>query len=158
MRSFFRFIAGIIRLQRRLAEDELRQKAEGYSISSAPSGPERWVSYREFEREINVVHEYNWTNDVVIYTDSLRKWSKPYNESVTDFDFQKILSRCVRYFSCWGGDVTLDDRLLPTNEDLKASLEKSGIPYEELPGGIIMYSTTFEDERKRQDTFSNRKQ
>lgn len=156
MFKLFRFFKGLYLMGRRRTEDELRQKAEGYSVKFEQYGPERSITYVEGEREINVIEQFSWTNDVVVFTDSLKRWSRPYNEPVSDFEYQKIVNRLIRYFSCWGGNVTLDDRRLPTAEDFIRGLEESGIPYEQLPGGIIKYAVDIEAERKRKGGFFDR--
>lgn len=102
-------------------------------------GPERYITYLEKGREIDVIADFTLLNDVILYTDSLKKWSKPRGEVLAPFDYGKVLNRVTRYLSCWG-EVTLDDSNLPTNEDLKKTLTEKGIEFVETEDGIIHYS------------------
>jgi hypothetical protein len=78
MLKIFRFVKNAYLLNRRLTADESRQKAEGYSITFEQTGPEREITYKEGEREIYVIMNFgNWMNDVVIFTDSLSRWTRP---------------------------------------------------------------------------------
>ncbi len=149
------FIYGIWNLNSRLTEEEHCQVAEGYSIRRVQEGPESCTYYVEGEREASILAEFSYLNDVVVYTDSFRKWTKPYGEPVSDFEFAKIRSRAIRYFECWGGEVSTNDMTLKSDDDLKAEVEQAGIPYEELPGGVIHYSIDIDEERKRKGGFFN---
>ncbi len=157
MFKILRFFKNTYLLSRRLSDEESRWKAEGYSIRSEQAGPEREITYVEGGREIGVVMDFvNWMNDVVLFTDSLRNWSRPEKQPLSELEFEKVVNRLTRYFLCWGGEVTFDQRTLPTPEDFKQELEKAGIPYEELPGGIIHYSVDIDEERKRKGGFFDR--
>ncbi len=145
----FRFLRGLWHLDRRLTAEEQQQASEGYSIRREYAGPETYTNYLEGEREANILVQFNLWNDVIIFTDSFRRWAEPYGEPISDLEFAKILSRSIRYFECWGGEVTTNDMTLETNEDIKAELEEARIPYEELPGGVIKYSNDIDEERKR---------
>ncbi len=83
------------------------------------------------------------------------KWDKPRGEELTPLDYQKVLNRLVRYFSCWGGEVILDNAHLQDLEEIKAALDKDGIEYQEFDG-VIAYQSTVEDERKRKNSFLNK--
>jgi hypothetical protein len=135
----FRLIKNLALMKSRLEEDRLRQANEGYHINTWGSGPETYITYSENGREIGVIADFTWFNDVLLYTDSLRKWTKPYGEELTQFDYQRVLNRATRYLSCWGM-VTLDETKLPDNEDLKRSLTEQGIEFTELDGGVIHYT------------------
>ena len=139
MFGVFRLIKNVLLLNRRLTEDERLQSEEGYRIETSSTGPETYITYFENGRTLSVLADFSIFNDVVLYTDSLRKWTKPYGEELTRFDYQKVLNRATRYLSCWGA-VTLDDTKLPDNEDLKRSLDEQGIEYTELDGGVISYT------------------
>src|SRR5438445_2048688 len=139
MFGVFRLIKNVLLLNRRLTEDERLQSEEGYRIETSSTGPETYITYFENGRTLSVLADFSIFNDVVLYTDSLRKWTKPYGEELTRFDYQKVLNRATRYLSCWG-TVTLDDTKLPDNEDLKRSLDEQGIEYTELDGGVISYT------------------
>lgn len=143
-------------LNRRLAAEERRQANEGYRRWRENAGPETYTTYEEGSWVANILVEFNIWNEVIVFTDSFRKWNKPYGEEVSDLEFVKIQNRVARYFDCWGGEVTFDDTVLPTNEDLKADLENAGIPYEELEGGVIHYFIDIEDEKKRRGGFFRR--
>ena len=149
MFKLFRFFKNIYLLPRRQAADRAIQDAEGYSIEMGPNGPEIYFTYFECDREASIVAQFSILNDVVIFTDSFRRWQKPFNESISDFDFTRIKNRAVRYFGCWGGKVTTDDRKLPTTEDLRRQLVADGIDYVELEGGVIQYSMDAEEFRKK---------
>ena len=127
-----------------------RQNEDGYTIEQEHAGPETYTTYSENGCEAAIIVEFNSMNDVVIYTDSFRRWHKPYNELVSDFDFVKIRNRTISYFECWGGTVTTDDRKLQTSEDLKQQLEAEGIEYVELGEGVIQYSMNAEEFRKKE--------
>lgn len=144
----FRFIKSLIFLNKRMAEVEAVQTREGYRIEELGRGPEYYWTYMEGSREISIEVDFTWFNDVRLYTDSLRKWSEPYGTEVSDFDHQKIINRCIHYFSCWGM-VTLDHTILPTTEDLKRSLTEQGIEFKELDKGVIYYSMDADEYRKR---------
>jgi hypothetical protein len=150
------FLSGIWNLNRRLTQEEQRQVAEGFSIRRVQAGSEDYFIYVEVGREANIIVKFNILNDVVIFTDSFRRWSAPYGEPISELDFAKIKSRAIRFFECWGGEVTTNDITLKTNDDLKAELEQAGIPYEELPGGVIHYSIDIDEERKRPGRFFDR--
>lgn len=91
---------------------------------------------------------FSWFNDVKIYTNSLKRWDIPYGEELSPFDYQKILNRLVRYFSCWGGAVSLSNAPLQDMDDIKNSLQEAGIAFEEVEG-IVHYVSTVEEEKKR---------
>ncbi len=55
----------------------------------------------------NILVEFNIWNDVIVFTDSFRKWNKPFGEEVSDLEFVKTKNRVARYFDCWGGEVSL---------------------------------------------------
>jgi hypothetical protein len=114
MFKIFRFFKNQYLLNQRLAADEQRQKAEGYSVTFEQLGPERCITYIENGREIDVVAEFSMMNDVILFTDSLVRWSRPNNQRLSDFDHRKVVDRMSRYFSCWG-EVTLDSRQLRTS-------------------------------------------
>lgn len=138
--KLIQFLKGVRNLNRRLEAEERRQANEGYSIRQEHAGPETYTTYEEEGRAANILAEFNILNDVVVFTDSFRKWDRPYGEVVSEPDFAKIKNRVARFFACWGGEVTFDDKVLPTNEELKKELEDAGIEYEELEGGVIHYS------------------
>jgi hypothetical protein len=156
MFKILRFLRNIYLLNSRLTKDEKRQAEEGYSIKFSSVGPERDISYFEGDREANIVAEYSLLNDVVIFTDSFRKWQKPYGEELTEFDFLKVKNRLIRYFSCWGGDVTFNEKPLPTQEDFIKGLEEAGIPYERVGEEVIKYSFDIDEERERKGGFFDR--
>jgi len=155
MFKLIRFLKNVYRLGRRLKAEELRQASEGYSIRYEQFGPEGCTTYCEEEREACIIVDFNFYNDVVVYSDSFRKWQKPYGELLSELDFVKVKNRAIRYFECWG-EVSMDDRRLPTNEDFKKQLETDGIPYEEVGDGIITYKIDIESERKRKGRFFDR--
>jgi hypothetical protein len=150
MFAAFRFIKSIIFWNGKMREDCLRQARDGYTIDMSGTGPETYITYYENGRKVGVIADFSWGNDVVLFTDSLRKWIEPYGVELTDFDFQKVLNRVTNYLSCWG-EVTLNDSKLPTNEDLKRSLTEQGIEFEELPGGVIHYTLNADDYREQLD-------
>ena len=88
-------------------------------------------------------------NDVVVFTDSFKTWSRPYEVELSYLDFLRVRQRVIQYLQCWGGDVRDDERQLRKTADLKKQLELEGIPYEDLGDGSIMYSNDIEEERKR---------
>lgn len=139
MFGVFRLIKNLIMRKNRLAEDRRRQAKDGYRIETCGTGPETYITYIENGRELSVLADFISFNDVVLYTDSLRKWTKPYGEEVSQFDYQKVLNRATHYLSCWGA-VTLNETHLPDNEDLKRSLTEQGIEFTELDGGVIHYT------------------
>lgn len=139
MIKLFQFVKNIMLLNRRKAADKITQSKEGYSIEMNGSGPETYITYIENNLEIDVAANFTMFNDVILYTDSLRKWSRPKSEVLTPFDYQKVLNRVIRYLSCWG-EVEIDESRLPDNDDLKRSLTEQGIPFTELENGVITYS------------------
>lgn len=151
MFKVLKFIENQIHLNRRLTKEEQQQKREGYSITFEQYGPDREITYYEGDKEVSVGVDFNWFNDVRLYTKSFVKWDKPRGEELTPFDYQKVLNRLVRYFSCWGGEVILDDSHLQDLEEIKAELNRDGIEYQEFDG-IIAYQSTIEDERKRKSS------
>ena len=150
----FRLIKNVILFNKRMAEVKSIQSREGYSIEMSGTGPETYWTYTEDGREIAVGADFTLWNDVTLYTDSLRKWSEPYGTDVSEFDYQKILDRCIRYFSCWG-QVTLDDTILPSIEDIKNSLSKQGVEFAELENGVIHYK--MDADKFREQQMPNRK-
>ncbi len=143
MFGVFRLIKSVISLNSRLAEDERSQMAEGYSIKTLGNGPETYITYVENEREIGLLVEFSIYNDVVLFTDSLRKWTKPFGVELTPLDYQKVLNRATHYLSCWG-TVTYDETRLLDNEDLKKSLTEQGIDFTDLDDVIISYTVEAE--------------
>jgi hypothetical protein len=148
MFAVFKFIKSLILWKGRMREERLRQTRGGYTIDMEGTGPETYITYSENGRTIGVIADFSWGNDVVLFTDSLRKWMVPYGVELTDFDFQKVLNRVTNYLACWG-EVTLNNSKLPDNEDLKRSLTEQGIEFEELPGGVIHYSLNADDYREQ---------
>ncbi len=102
---------------------------------------------------MEIVVGFTFWNDVLIYTDSFRKWDIPDGEIVSDLEFVKIKNRVARYFACWGGEIAFDDTELATLDDFKTQLQKDGIQYEELEGGVISYSNDIDAERRRPGGF-----
>ena len=154
MFKFFKFIQNVVLLNERLAQEEEQQKREGYLIESIHHGPEHYFTYYEGSRELSVGADFTWLNDVRIYTQSFVKWDKPRGEELTQFDYQKVLNRLVKYFSCWGGEVILDDCHLQGLDEIKAELDKDGIEFQEVDG-VIIYKSTLEEERKRKSSVFN---
>ena len=72
MRKLFRFFKNIYLLDRRRAQEELRQRDEGYSIELVQEGPEQYIDYIEGDRKASITVEFSWMNDVVVFTDSFR--------------------------------------------------------------------------------------
>lgn len=136
MFKILKFIKNVVLLNKRLTAEEERQKKEGYSIEFV-NGPEQYVIYREGDRKVAAGMTFSIFNDVTIYTNSFVKWDFPRGEKLTAFDYQKVLNRLVRYFSCWGGEISLDDSHIPDFEELKESLRQRGIPFEERDGVLI---------------------
>ena len=157
MFKIFRYIKGQILLNKRLSEEERQQRKEGYVIKFEQYGPARCITYVEGNREVAIEVNFTMLNDVRIFTDSFKKWNKPCGELLTPFDYQKVLNRLLRYFSCWGGEVVLDDSLIPDSEQLKESLRNAGIPFEELEGGVIRYEFDAEEERTREGAILKKK-
>jgi len=153
MRKLFRFFKNIYLLDRRRAQEELRQRDEGYSIELVQEGPEQYIDYIEGDRKASITVEFSWMNDVVVFTDSFRSWSRPYEVELSDLDFLRVRQRVIRYLQCWGGDVREDERQFRKTADLKKHLELEGIPYEDLGDGLIMYSNDIEEERKKGPIF-----
>lgn len=143
MATIFGYIKAQLLLGRRLSDERLRQRSEGYSIEWI-NGPEQFVLYREGNREVSVGMHFSFLNDVRIFVNSLRRWDTPNGEAITPFDTQRILKRLVRYFECWGGRILLDDSYLESSDEVKEFLRQSGIPFEELEGGIIRYTSPVE--------------
>lgn len=152
MLKILEYIKNQVLLNRRLTEEEEQQKREGYLIEWTQHGPERSIKYYEGDKEVFVGVDFNWFNDVRLYTESFVRWTKPRGEELTPFDYQKVLNRLVRYFSCWGGEVILDDSHLKNLEEIKAELKKDGVEYQDVDG-IIIYESTIEEERKRENSF-----
>lgn len=149
MFGFLRLVKNLTSFNCRMAADEEKQTKDGYRITFTSQGPERDIRYFEGDREVIVMVDFSWWNDVLLYTDSLRRWYKPYGVELTEFDFQKVLNRVTSYMSCWG-NVTLNDSKLPTQEDFKRSLMEQGIKFEELENGVIHYSIDGETLRREQ--------
>lgn len=156
MIRFLNFIRSLYLLNSRLAKEGKVQIEEKYSIESGMAGPERYDIYREGDKVAYLVTEFSWLNDVTVFTDSFRKWSKPFGESLSDFDLLRARKRIRRYFECWGGEVIFDDRPLPRTEDFIKGLDEAGIPYEMNEDGVIHYSVDIETERTRKGGFFDR--
>jgi hypothetical protein len=152
MFKFFRYLKNQMLLGKRLSIIEEQQKKEGYSITFLHAGTEQYLIYREGEREVSAGISFTYFNDVILYTNSFVKWSTPRGEELTDFDYQKVLNRFVKYCSSWGGDIRLDNSKLEDLEGLKESLKQRGIPFKEIDG-VIVYESTVEEERKRKNSF-----
>ena len=148
MIGVFKLVRHFILWKSQLAEDKERQNREGYRIDMEGGGPETYIIYQENGCEVGVIADFTWFNDVTLFTDSLRRWTIPYDVELTDFDYQKVLNRVINYLSCWG-EVTLNDSKLQRNEDLKRSLTEQGIEFEELDNGVIHYSLDADEYRER---------
>ncbi|PYS97914.1 MAG: hypothetical protein DMF63_17825 [Acidobacteria bacterium] len=148
MLRFVRFVNNLLRLNGRLAADRADQARDGYLIEWSNHGPERYISYSDNDRELDVHADFTLLNDVVLYSDSLRSWTAPQRKEVTPFEYQKVLNRVIRYLSCWG-DVRIDDRKLQDSEDLKRALTELGIDFTERDDGIIVYRADADSMRKR---------
>jgi hypothetical protein len=109
MFKFLKFIKNVALLNRRLNEEEERQNKEGYSIKFTQEGPEQYINYYEGNRKLAIGFEFTWLNDVILQTNSFIRWNVPKGQELTPDEYQKVLSRLIRYFSCWGGEVILDD-------------------------------------------------
>jgi hypothetical protein len=154
MFKIFRFIKNKTLLFKRLNAEEARQKDEGFSITMEPP-PESYVVYREGNREVAAGMSFMRYDNVRLYTNSFVKWSTPRGEELTAFDYQKVLNRLVRYFSCWGGEVILDDSHIADLEEIKESLRQRGIPFKEIDG-VLVYESTVEKEMKSKNSFFNK--
>lgn len=155
MLKLIRFIKNLMHLDSCLKENEKQQRENGYRIEFLQKGPERYIKYHEDDREILVHAEFTILNDVILYVNSLKKWDKPCGEELTEFDYRRVFNRMLSYFSCWG-DVVLSDALVQDSNDIRESLLEAGIPFEEYEDGIIKYTSTVEEERKRKGGFFNR--
>jgi hypothetical protein len=139
MTHILRFIKNLFLLNSCLETDKDRQAKDGYRLEFSNIGPERYVTYYEKGRKIEVLADFTLFNDVILHTHSLRKWSKPSGEELTPFDYEKVLNRVTRYLSCWG-EVTLNETKLRDNEDLKRSLTEQGVEFVETDDDLILYS------------------
>jgi len=149
MIKFIRLIKGVYLLSKRLKEDEARQHQENYLITSTQEGPERYIKYSDGDLEIDVIAEFTWANDVVIYTDSLKNFRKNPAEQLSPENYERVLQRLVRYFSCWGGTVSLTNKKLLANDNIKEMLNRSGIAVSENDDGVIQYSADVDDLRSK---------
>jgi hypothetical protein len=123
---------------RRMTGELERQKQEGYKIELINIGPERYIVYTEKGKELEILANFTFLNGVILYSDSLKLWTKPPGEELSPFDFRKVLNRTIRYLSCWGA-VTVDDRSLLVQEDFKKDLIQRGIRVTELHDGVMKY-------------------
>ena len=108
MFKFLKFLRNITLLNKRLTAEEERQKAEGYRIEFTHEGNESYITYYEGNREIPIGFEFTLLNDVILNANSFKRWNGRGKE-LTTLEYERIQDRLVRYFSCWGGDVKLDD-------------------------------------------------
>ncbi|HUF04087.1 MAG TPA: hypothetical protein VMM38_07915 [Aridibacter sp.] len=143
-----RFARRFVDLNSCFEKQKEEQLEEGYSLELHYEGlMEPYGLYYEGDRTIVGVVAFSLLNEVTIFEDSLKRWRSPKDEPLTHFEFLRVRNRFRRFFECWG-EVNFDSSILPTQEDLKASLEKSGIPFKEVDGFVI-YGSTPEEERKR---------
>jgi len=103
-----KFIRNQILLNKRRTEEEAQQKREGYRIEFTHEGPESYITYYEGNREIPIGFEFTLLNDVILNANSFRRWNGRGKE-LTPLEYERVQNRLVRYFSCWGGDVKLDN-------------------------------------------------
>lgn len=109
MFKFLRFIKNIFLLNQRLTAEEAQLKKEGYWIKYKLEGNEYSSIYYESGKQIYFYVEFTWLNDVILNTNSFKKWSYPKVKELTPSEYEKVQNRLVKYFSCWGGKVILDD-------------------------------------------------
>jgi hypothetical protein len=138
-----RFLKNLLLWQKRITANRRVQVRDGFRLEIDNSGPARYITYFEDGREINVLTDFTALNEVTLYTDSLRKWSVPYGEELSSFDYQRVFNRVLQYLSCWG-EVTLDESKLSDSEDLRRSLADQRIDFVEHESGIISYSVDAE--------------
>jgi hypothetical protein len=136
--------------------ENIRQRDVGYSLRLHYEGPvECYGLYQDGERKIYGVIDFSWLNDVTIFEDYLKKWAEAESEPLSELEFATVKNRFRRYFECWG-DVTFDSTLLPTKEDLKRSLDESGIAYDKMGDCIIYESTPDVEKQRRIDLFKEK--
>lgn len=109
MFKILKFIKNIFLLNKRLTEEEERQRKEGYRIEFTHEGNDSYITYYEENKSLPIEYEFTFLNDVILKTNSFKKWNASRGKELTALEFEKVQSRLVRYFSCWGGDVILDD-------------------------------------------------
>jgi hypothetical protein len=118
MFKFLKYIKNQFLLSKRLNEEEERQKREGYKIEFIHEGNESYITYCEGNKRIPIGYEFTWLNDVILNTNSFRK-------GLTIEEYEKVKERLVRYFSCWGGEIILDDSPSPFEFDWRSHVQKS---------------------------------
>jgi hypothetical protein len=148
MFAIIKYLNNLLSLGRRLREHEERQKKSGYAVDFIQEGPERLIIYKENCQELMVNATFSILNNVVIYTESLKYWDIPRGKQLSPEEYQRVLSRMVEYFSCWG-DVALDDSDLDDSDSFKNDLIKRGIEFEEFDDGTIHYQSTAEEARRK---------
>lgn len=109
MFKILRFIKNIFLLNKRLAEEEERQKREGYKIEFTHYGNQSDITYYEGDKKLPIDYKFTILNDVILNTNSFRRWNASRGKELTSTEYERVQNRLLRYFSCWGGEVILDD-------------------------------------------------
>lgn len=118
MVTILKLLKNLLQMRSRMAKDKSLQSREGYSIEISGTGPERYITYKEDDLIVDVTADFSWSNDVVLYSDSLRKSLGRPPKSLSDLEFLRVKNRVINYLSCWG-DVTIIDTELPHNEAIR---------------------------------------
>jgi hypothetical protein len=69
MLRLIRFVKNLLHLKSRIAVDRADQLKEGYSLELSNKGPERYITYSDDGRFIDVQADFTLLNDVVLYSD-----------------------------------------------------------------------------------------
>lgn len=138
----------------RREKEMAEQKDFGYEAKYVQYGGEHYVIYQEDGKSLDVCVEFDWENNVTVFTKSFDSWLTPKREKLAELDYQKVLNRVVKYLSLWG-EVRLDDSPPVGTEELKASLKKDGIEFQEVDGVVIYESTVEKEKERKTSVFKN---
>jgi len=89
MFKFLKFFKNQILLNKRLTAEEELQKAEGYRIKFTQAGNESVITYYEGNREIPIGFEFTLLNDVILNTNSFRRWNGRGKE-LTPLEYERV--------------------------------------------------------------------
>ncbi len=131
IKRVLRFTGRQISLNRRLTQEELEQKKEGYQIKLINGYGRHFILYREDNKRLILDNQGTWDNNTTLSSKALEYWCEPRGEKLSEIECERAKNRIIKFLSCWG-DVILDNLPVRTVNEIVADLNSRGIDLHKL--------------------------
>ena len=131
IRRIFRFLRKQIGFSRRLDQERLEQKGDGYQIFLIHALTRGFILYREGDKILILDNQMTLDNNTTLSIKAFEYWFEPRGEKLSEIEVETAKNRLVKFFSVWG-DVTLDDSPVRILNEIISDLNSRGIDFHKL--------------------------